>query len=250
MLLRLFVTKKILLNKMYMVIFMAGKLTKKRRQKLFYIYLIIIFIITFFAIWFFEWRVRPIINEVAASRAKSVAVKAIANVVSDVMIESDIDYGDLVSFQKNDENNVTAVTSNIVEINKLKSKIAIEIEKKVSDIDVMTTKIPLGNLLNQSLFSGLGPKIKIKMVPLGYAGIDVKNEFSSAGINQTKHEIYLEISLTISVLLPISSKSTSVVTQIPVAETIIVGMVPATYTNVEGQENPEDTVLNILPDGD
>ncbi len=193
---------------------------------------------------------RPIINEVASSRAKSVAVRVIANVVNDIMANSDIKYSDLVSFQKNGENNVAAVTSNVVEINRLKSTIAMEVEKKVSDIDLMTTKIPLGNLLNQSMFSGLGPKIKIKMVPVGYAGIDVKNEFTSAGINQTKHEIYLEISMTISVLLPISSKSTSVKTQIPIAETIIVGGVPGTYTNVTGQSDPQDAVLNLLPDGD
>jgi len=193
---------------------------------------------------------RPIINEVASSRAKSVAVRVIANVVNDIMANSDIKYSDLVSFQKNGENNVAAVTSNVVEINRLKSTIAMEVEKKVSDIDLMTTKIPLGNLLNQSMFSGLGPKIKIKMVPVGYAGIDVKNEFTSAGINQTKHEIYLEISMTISVLLPISSKSTSVKTQIPIAETIIVGNVPGTYTNVSGQENPTDAALNLIPDGE
>ena len=193
---------------------------------------------------------RPIINEVASSRAKSVAVRVIANVVNDIMANSDIKYSDLVSFQKNGENNVAAVTSNVVEINRLKSTIAMEVEKKVSDIDLMTTKIPLGNLLNQSMFSGLGPKIKIKMVPVANAGIDVKNEFTSAGINQTKHEIYLEISMTISVLLPISSKSTSVKTQIPIAETIIVGGVPGTYTNVTGQSDPQDAVLNLLPDGD
>lgn len=194
-------------------------------------------------------RVRPIINEVAVSRAKSAAIRVIANVVNNVMSETDIQYCDLVRFQKNDAENITAVTSDIVQINKLKSTLAMEIEKSVSDIETMTTKIPVGNLLNQSFLSGLGPKIKIKMVPLGYAGIDVRNEFTSAGINQTKHEIYLEISLTISVLLPISSKSTSVKTQIPVAETIIVGGVPQTYTNVTGSENPEDAVLNLLPDG-
>ena len=125
-----------------------------------------------------------------------------------------------------------------------------EIEKKISNIDTMSTKIPLGNLLNQSFLSGLGPKIKIKMVPIGYATIDVKNEFTSAGINQTKHEIYLEISCALSVLLPVSSEGTLVKTQIPVAETIIVGNVPGTYTNVEGQEKPDDAVLNLLPDGD
>jgi len=198
----------------------------------------------------FELRVRPIINNVATSRAKSLAVRVISGAVNDIMASENIRYNDLVIFQKNGAENITAVTSNVVEINKLKAKLAMEIEKKIGDIDVMSAKIPLGNLLNQSMLSGLGPKIKIKMVPVGYAGIDVKNEFSSAGINQTKHEIYLEISCSLSVLLPMNSQSTTVKTQIPIAETIIVGNVPGTYTNVSGQENPTDAALNLIPDGE
>lgn len=224
----------------------------KRKNTKMYLYIVFagILIISTALLSVFELRVRPIISEVATSRAKSIAVRVISNVVNDTMAKENIKYNDLVSFQKNGEQNITAVTSNVVAINKLKATLTMEIEKKISNIDTMSTKIPLGNLLNQSFLSGLGPKIKIKMVPIGYATIDVKNEFTSAGINQTKHEIYLEISCALSVLLPVSSEGTLVKTQIPVAETIIVGNVPGTYTNVEGQEKPDDAVLNLLPDGD
>ncbi len=224
----------------------------KRKNTKMYLYIVFagILIISITLLSVFELRVRPIISEVATSRAKSIAVRVISNVVNDTMAKENIKYNDLVSFQKNGEQNITAVTSNVVAINKLKATLTMEIEKKISNIDTMSTKIPLGNLLNQSFLSGLGPKIKIKMVPIGYATIDVKNEFTSAGINQTKHEIYLEISCALSVLLPVSSEGTLVKTQIPVAETIIVGNVPGTYTNVEGQEKPDDAVLNLLPDGD
>lgn len=224
----------------------------KRKNTKMYLYIVFagILILSIALLSVFELRVRPIISEVATSRAKSIAVRVISNVVNDTMAKENIKYNDLVSFQKNGEQNITAVTSNVVAINKLKATLTMEIEKKISNIDTMSTKIPLGNLLNQSFLSGLGPKIKIKMVPIGYATIDVKNEFTSAGINQTKHEIYLEISCALSILLPVSSEGTLVKTQIPVAETIIVGNVPGTYTNVEGQEKPDDAVLNLLPDGD
>ena len=224
----------------------------RRKNTKMYLYIIFasMLLLSIIVLTVFELRVRPIISKVATSRAKSTAVRVISNVVNDTMAKSDIKYTDLVSFQKNGEQNITAVTSNVVEINKLKATLSAQIEKRISNIDTMSTRIPLGNLLNQSFLSGLGPKIKIKMVPIGYATIDVKNEFTAAGINQTKHEIYLEISCALSVLLPIYSESTEVKTQIPVAETIIVGNVPGTYTNVEGQESPDDAVLNLLPDGD
>ena len=195
----------------------------------------------------FEFRVRPIITEVAVSRAKNTAVRVISDVVNDTMSKISVNYTDLVQFQKNGSEIITAVTANIVEINKLKSTLTSKIEEKISDIDSMTARIPLGNLLGQSALTGLGPKIKIKMIPVGYAVVNIQNEFTEAGINQTKHKIFLKAGCTISVLLPISSCSAFVETEIPIAETIIVGAVPDTYTHVTGQEDPNDSVLNMLP---
>lgn len=227
-----------------------GAAMKKRRRSSRglnkYIVFVLIVFLVIYMLTVFEVRVRPLIESMAESRAKSVAVRVISEVVNETMEKTQVTYSDLVIFQKNNEQNITAVTSNVVEINKLKSLLASEIEKRISDIEYMSTKIPLGNLLSQSLLSGMGPKINIKMVPVGFANIEMRNEFSSAGINQTKHEIYLEVKCSISVLLPMSSLAASVTTQIPVAETIIVGSVPDSYTHVSGQENVNDAVLNIL----
>ena len=217
-----------------------------RRKKSRYIFFAAVCLFFIYSVFMLEMRIRPIINEVALSRARGAATRVISDVVNETMAQMNVSYEDLVSFQKNGSGNITAVTSNVVEINKLKATLTGEIEKRISDEKSMTAKVPIGNLLGQSAFSGLGPKIKIRMIPVGFAGIDIKNEFSAAGINQTRHEIYLEVSCTVSVLLPITSKSTTVTTQVPIAETIIVGIVPDNYTHVTGQENPEDAVLNTL----
>ena len=195
----------------------------------------------------FESRVRPVINAVALSKAKNLAVSAISEIVNETMANTPVTYSDLVIFQKNNTGNITAVTSNVVEINKLKSHLTSEIEKRLNETEVMTSRIPLGTFLNQSILSGLGPQITVKMIPLGYTSIDIKNEFSAAGINQTRHEIYLEVSCSMSVLLPVTSQSANITTQVPLAETIIVGTVPETYTSISGQDDPNDAALNVLP---
>lgn len=223
------------------------KKQKIRRRKISgYIYAAALCLLIIYTVSVFEMRLRPIINEVAVSRARGAATRIISDVVNETMSNMQLSYEDLVTFQKNDRGNITAVTSNIVEINKLKSTLTGEIEKRISNAESMSASVPIGNLFGQSALAGLGPKIKIRMIPVGFAGIDIKNEFTSAGINQTRHEIYLEVSCTISVLLPISSLSTKVQTQVPIAETIIVGIVPDTYTHVTGQEDPADAVLNTL----
>jgi sporulation protein YunB len=205
----------------------------------------LLMIIYFFTV--FEMRIRPIIKSVAEARAKNVAVRAISDVVNNTMAECNLTYEDLIIFQKNDSQQVTAVTSNIVRINQLKAELTSKIESRMSETEALKTKVPLGTLLNQGLLAGTGPRIPIRLVPLGYAKIDIINEFSSAGINQTRHEIELNVTVSISVLLPGTSTSVEVQTQLPIAQTIIVGTVPDSYTNVEGAGGSQsDIVLEVM----
>ena len=53
---------------------------------------------------------------------------------------------------------------------------------------------------------------------------------SAAGINQTRHQILLHVDVYTGILLPGFTASTKVSNEIAVAETVIVGGVPQTYT--------------------
>lgn len=217
----------------------------KRRLIKFTILILILFTVLLSV---FEIKIRPTINNVAKSRAKNLAIRVISKSVSNTMLEYGAGDENFILFEKNSEDNITAVKLNVVYINKLKSNLITEVEKNISKIDTMTCKIPLGNLLNLSILSGWGPRIAVSAVPVGSVGIDINNNFISAGINQTKVEIYLNVSCSISVLLPLWSDNATVHTRIPVCETVIVGNVPSTFTNVEGQEEIDEAVLNIIPD--
>lgn len=219
----------------------------RRNRWGFPLFLIIVTALLFFGVNIFEERVRPAIESVADSRAKSVATRAIAAAVNDVMAETDTKYNDLIIFHKNANNNITAITSNVIAINSLKSLLTEAIDKRISSLDDLTVKIPIGNFLGQSILSGLGPKINIRMVPVGFTEIGVENFFTTGGINQTKHEIYLSVNCSVAVLLPMATKTAQITTQIPIAEAVIVGEVPSSYTHVSGTEqNPEDNVLNLV----
>lgn len=213
-----------------------------------FLFLSIIFLLVICSFIFFEINIRPTINSVAVAKAKNIAIKAVNDIVTTAMSECSITYNDLIIFRTDDQNRITAVSSNSVAINKLKSELNIRIQEKIATLSDFKTKIPLGTLLNQSILSGLGPKITIRMIPVGYTNIDIKSDFVSAGINQTKHVITLEINTKISVLLPISATSADVTTHLAIAETIIIGSVPDTYTNIGQTDNtPDDIALNMIP---
>jgi sporulation protein YunB len=205
-------------------------------------------LVTIYLFTFFSLKIHPTIVAVANARATNAAVRSINTVVNETMASSDITYNDLVDFKTDSSGQITALSSNIVEINKLKASLATKIQNTMSNMDSLVTKIPLGTLMGYDLLSGMGPRIQIKLIPVGYADIEVKNNFISSGINQTKHEVELLVTSTVSVLLPMKSTDVVVKTQIPIAQTIIVGTVPETYTNVSGAEStPEDIILNLAP---
>ena len=119
-------------------------------------------------------------------------------------------------------------------MNKIKSQLLLKVQDKIEDVKPKEVGIPIGNIINSHMFSGWGPIIPVRLISIGTINTDFKNSFEAAGINQTKHEISVEVTGKINILLPILSVSSEVVTTVPVAHTILVGDVPDQYINIEG----------------
>lgn len=197
----------------------------------------------------FATSIRPLMIAYSQSYASGVAVRLINTAVSEHFAKSDLRYDDLIILQKNESGNIIAVQADVVGINKLKSEITLSMQKVVSQKQEGEVHIPLGSILKNDLLAGIGPRIPVKVNPLGFTNIDIESVFSSAGINQTKHQIFLTAEIRIMIYMPSIQKSAKVSTKIPIAETIIVGEIPHTYTNIEGTEkSAQDIMIDILPE--
>ncbi|MEG2814367.1 MAG: sporulation protein YunB, partial [Oscillospiraceae bacterium] len=129
------------------------------------------------------------------------------------------------------------------EINKIKSMLTYEVTNEINTIYEKKFYISIGTLLGNNIFSGKGKKIGFSIEPTGFLESDIKSEFSQAGINQTKHNIVLNLKLNVTTIVPFKSACTTVSTNMIIAETVIVGEVPQYYTNVEGAN--EKTIADI-----
>lgn len=226
---------------------MAPKRKRRyRRRRLISFLLSLLFIVALIII-VFEIRVRPVINQVAIAQAQSVAVSAINNEVNQIIASEKVQYGDLANLQMDRDNRISAVTTDIVEINRLKSTFSDHIQDQMRSIDRMVIRIPLGTLLSKSILTGYGPKIPIRFTSVGRAVVEIEDSFVEAGINQTRHEIHLTVTAKMSVLMPGGSTVAEINMAIPIAQTVIVGEVPDSVTHVSGvTSEPPDTVLNML----
>ncbi len=174
---------------------------------------------------------KNISGDMALSDASDMITAAINDKINEKMSQKQYTYDYFVSLQKDSEGNVTAISANMARINTLSSEILQEVIAATNS-GKLDEKIPLGNLLGSNLTLGRGPKIPVRVIMLTSSYADFKNELSSAGINQIKHQIILEVKVQIDVLLPWELRSTEVVSEVLIAETVIVGKVPETYLSL------------------
>ena len=181
---------------------------------------------------FLRARFEPIVRELAATEMDSVISTLMNDAIDDQIAAGVIQYDRMVFFEKDVDGNLTALRTNMSEINHLKTQIVQKINER---------GVPLGNVLLPEFFSGQGPEVPVQLLSIGTSGAEFENQFSEAGINQTLHRILLTAVVSCTVLIPGGTMSLDVRTQVVVAETIVVGLVPQNYVTIHG---------NIANEGD
>ena len=181
----------------------------------------------------------PLIVELAIASVDNRASYIINEAIETQMLSDDIDYENIVFLEKDINGNITALKTNINEVNRLKTQILSVIDDMLLDLDVNEIGIPLGSLFLPELFSGMGPKLPVKVMSVSASDAEFHNEFSEAGINQTSHRMMMDVNITMTVLTPMGTESITVTSAVVVAETVIVGLVPESYVNVKTPSSVE-----------
>jgi len=196
---------------------------------------ILIIALSFYVFSLFETRLKPTINTFAETRARNIAVREINLAVSEQLaFGGSFDYNDFVQIDKSTDGSIEAIRTNIQRINMLQSELMLLINERIWNIEMQEVSIPIGNLSGTQLLMGRGPGIPIRLLPAGDAEVEILHSFTSAGINQTRHQLWLEITTKIEIIIPTGNSRIQVAAQVPLAETIIVGRVPDTYMNLDG----------------
>ena len=170
--------------------------------------------------------------QIAVSDASDIVTQQINNAVAQIMAEGNYVGDYFVTFEKTDSGEVTAISSNMAKINALSAEILDRVVGATEN-HTLTVKIPAGNLTGVSLLMGRGPDVPVQIIVLTSSRVEFNNSIVTAGINQTKHQINLEVIVDIDILIPWESQNAQVVTEVMIADTIIVGKVPDTYLNMQ-----------------
>ena len=193
--------------------------------------LIILVLLAAFAVFILA-ELEPALEKMASVMISNDVTEYLNDAVAETVKNGEFRYGDLVTVERNANGDVAALTANMARINLLQTEIASYVMEKLSDQMKTSIKIPFGNLVGGTVMSGRGPNIPVKIISVSNFYTDFSNDFTEAGINQTRHRIIIDFEVEIDMLIPGGTVRENIEASVVVAETVIVGDVPESFADI------------------
>ncbi|MDO5123737.1 MAG: sporulation protein YunB [Eubacteriales bacterium] len=205
----------------------------RRKLKFILIKLALLVLIPSIALFcLFEFKARDLVHNLVDNELEIHAVNSIDTAVGEILDNSDIEYTDLIVVSKSEDGSISSLSTNTKEVNKLKADMSLKITEYIKNNKKVTAKVPAGAFTGIVLLSNVGPKIPVSLTLGGSVTTTIKSDFTSAGINQTVHRIYLVVDADISLTCPIINYESNVVTEYELCQTVIVGSTPNVFANI------------------
>ena len=179
-------------------------------------------------------KYRLVIHDLAQTQVKNSTSDLTNDAIAKQIALGQIQYDRIVFFEKDLDGRITALKTNMTEVNRLKTDILNIINDEILALDTSDIGIPLGSLFFPEILSGKGPAIPVHILSIRNSDANFVSHFSQAGINQTLHRLNMEVSIDVAVLVLGQTSSFTMTSEVVVAETVIVGDVPQTYLQTGG----------------
>lgn len=184
-------------------------------------------------------RYRDVIRELAETQVKNATSDLTNDAIARQIEDGVVQYDRIVYFEKDLDGRITALKTNIGEVNRLKTDILNIINDEILALDNSDIGIPIGSLFLPELLSGRGPVIPVHILSIRNSDAAFHSNFTQAGINQTLHQVTMQVSIDVAVLVLGETTSFTMVTEVVIAETVIVGDVPNTFLQTGGYYGSE-----------
>ena len=179
-------------------------------------------------------KYRIVIRDLAETQVKNSTSDLTNDAIAKQIAAGNIQYDRIVYFEKDLDGRITALKTNISEVNRLKTDILNIINDEILALDTSDIGIPLGSLVFPEFLSGKGPMIPVHILSIRNSDASFFSNFHQAGINQTLHQLAMEVSVDVAVLALGETSNFTMTSEVVVAETVIVGDVPNTYLQTGG----------------
>jgi len=201
----------------------------RKRLRAFFCWLLILLLTAGMLFLMVRSRYRDVIRQLAQTQVMNATSDLTNDAIAKQMADGIIQYDRIVYFEKDLDGRITALKTNMSEVNRLKTDILNIINDEILALDTSDIGIPMGSLFLPELFSGKGPVIPVYILTIRNSDATFSSHFTQAGINQTLHQLIMQVSVDVAVLILGQTAGFTIASEVVVAETVIVGDVPNTF---------------------
>lgn len=194
------------------------------------IFLIMTSLITF--VYTLDKVIMPTVKLVADAQMRAEVTSTINKTIFEEYSKN-FNYNDIIKFDKDNDGNIIMMTADTLKLSEIATLTVLKAQEELELKSQVDIKVPMGYVTKNNILARFGPDVKIRMRPIGHITTRYISEFEDAGINQTRHKIYIETTTKVKMIMAVSSNELEIVNQIPVVETIIVGRVPNTSVQMD-----------------
>ncbi len=184
------------------------------------------------ALVLFHSNAARVLKAIAEANMRSVTTVAVNDAIYYTLSDG-IRYEELVAVERGEDGEIEAITSDPLQINRIARDTAYKSQENLQTMSEEGVDVPLGAFFGIEALAGFGPKIRMKIIPISNVACKFVSTFEEAGINQTKHSIYLEIVADISIIMPSGTSNFASLTEVLICESVLVGKVPETYLQAD-----------------
>ena len=190
-----------------------------------------------------EQNLTRVVLSLAQAQARAMAVRILNEAATELLSSGEVTCDTLMHVTADDNGQVRLIQANTPEMNRLAARVSLLAQAKLQESRDQLVRVPLGSALGMTLFAGAGPKIEVRILPVGSVHAEFHTDFQTAGINQTRHRVSLLLTAQVQMVIPTGAQRVEATTQVAMAESIIVGEVPETFTDV----GDDMDMLDLVP---
>ncbi|MGD8192062.1 sporulation protein YunB [Brevibacillus ginsengisoli] len=222
------------------------------RTKAFLIAFVITIVLSFQSLFWLEQRLQPTLMILASQKAEQLAKQAISDAVTKRIAQQGVDFNEIVHMEKDQNGKIQAVDFNFKEYSRIVGETTSRIQNRLKEFEEEKVErtIPLGLATGNSFLAQMGPDLPVTFMPIGSVKTRLETDLKEAGINMVLATVYIYVEVDLRIVIPFNTDQKTVVTQIPITHSLIVGEVPQyLYNNPAGKpEVPK--MQDAAPNGD
>lgn len=180
---------------------------------------------------FLEHKIKSVRDELSILEANTIASSALTAGLETALEKYRINYDDIVSFEYDSDGDIKSLSTDIFILNTLGNEIGTNTDKLINEMGIYCIRVPLTSLLGIQLLSGIGPQIPFYVTMRGITSTSFENDFSDEGINQTRHQIYMNVKIRTYIIFSGEVTVVEYESKICIAESVIVGVTPGTFAD-------------------